>query len=234
MEVNNEKLAQGNLLGKNLAKKAGYKRTKYWQFLKDNCFTTINPDIKPYLDDILYAKELATTLCPQYHHLIWKETKPLRHLTDDEKLSIGYEAIWKALHQYTNPKTNITQWIMFSIRMYSKKNTRKQNNEVFITDYIKMSTQDQKQPKPDIPHTEETVLNDWIRKANLNQEHQTILHFYLTRAASKAWIQDYLKDFYTRTGQTRHPKGITAKIIEIKRKLATILKKEGIDLPIAV
>lgn len=234
MDIDLNRLAKGNLLGKQLANTLGYKKTKYWQFLKDNCFTTINPDIKPYLNDILYAKELATTLCPQYNHLIYKETKPLKHLTDDEKLSIGYEAIWKCLHQYTNPKTNITQWLMFGIRMYSKKNTRKQNNEVFITDYIKMSTHDPKQNKPEIPHTEETVLNDWIKKANLTQEHQIILHFYLTKAASKGWIQDYLKDFYARTGQTRHPKGIVAKMIEIKRKLASVLRKEGFDLPIAV
>lgn len=234
MDIDLKRLANGNSKGKAIAKSLGYKKTKYWQFLKDHCFSNpTNQDVIVQLNDILYAKELAALLCPQFHKLIFKETKPLQHLTDPEKLSIGYEAIWKALHNYTNPNSSMFHWIMFAIRMYSKKNTREFPQERTIADEMKTYTPDPKQPKPDITHNEETVLNNWIKKANLTQENKIILHFYLTRAAYKGWINDYLKDFKARTGQTRHPKGIVAKMKEIKIKLAKVIRQEGYDLPLA-
>ena len=237
MEVNLEKLVAGNLLGKSIAKKLGYKKTKYWQFLQEHCMTNIHPEVLPHIDEILYAKNIAEYYCNQYYGLIFKETRKLRHLLPGERLSIGYEAIWKALHNYTDSKTSMTQWLMFGIRFYSKKNTKKITQERLVVEKVAEFLPDTKQPEAVsqlIASDENAILELWERKAGIRGENKIILHFYLTKAAYKGWINDYLADFKARTGETRHPKGIVAKMAEIKRRLAAALQREGFDLPIAV
>lgn len=237
MEVNLEKLAAGNKLGKSIAKRLGYKKTKYWQFLQDHCFTNVHPDVMPHLDEILYAKTVTEHYCNQYYGLIFKETRRLRHLLPEERLSIGHEAIWKALHNYTDAKTSMTQWLMFGLRMYSHKNIVKETKDRLIIEKVAEFLPDAKQPNPVlqlIDSDENSILDYWERKAGIRGENKIILHFYLTKAAYKGWINDYLADFNARTGEKRHPKYIVMKMAEIKRRLANFLKSEGVEIPIAI
>lgn len=237
MEVDLERLVHGNTLGRKIAAEMGYKKTKYWKFLSDNCFSKVNPAVAANIDDIIYAKKVAEYYFCQYKGLICRETKKLRFLSEEERFSIGYEAMWRSLHEYRDIKTNITEWLMFGLKIYvTKARYKRRDKDLSLTVKGKF-VDDKKQKMPldlVINRNEDVILSSWERKAGIRGEEKIIFDFYMTRASSNAWIQDYLKDLKERTGETRTKARIIQKMQIIKKKLAEAIKKEGVDLPVAL
>jgi len=262
MEINLIELAECNKIGKEWARLAGYKPTKYFNFISDlktniekikECLGERFEEFVAVKDIILSPEKYQDYLCNKHEKGVyfWANKYKSNHVSLEERISYGYEGIWRAIFNYTRPECSLDHFVFYNIRTYvrvsinheiqkftaikramfgtairiespSNSKTRKSLSATLADPNAK--TSDEIAQINELPQESE-LLDSWLKKANItDEENIRILNFYIRRDEfpNNGWVDKYLEDLNHRKGISRAKSGIKARLKQVKEILATV------------
>jgi hypothetical protein len=256
MDINLNELAECNKLGKKWAKLAGYKPTKYFSFISDLMVNldVLQEKLRDKFADLLAAKDTILLPAKYQNFLCSKHEKAVKfwaikfksnYVSMDERISYGYEGIWRAIFAYTKPECSLESYIFHNVRMHIRASITHEINKykatkrsIFNTAVRLESAKDKDNPlnfadprvvNPSVlaeskeSKSEEIILDEWLDRANItDEENRRIVHFYIRREefVNNGWVDKYLEDLNARKGITRSKPGIRQRLDRVKEILA--------------
>jgi hypothetical protein len=202
------------------------------------------------LDKILYAQNFVNYYCEKYRKMVYKVCNKFKskYVRLDERESYGFEGVWKALFTYRMIDGKFNLWIYVGIKQsvqgcimheiqrrktkkgqqfhYCKRLFKYRGGEEIELQIVDKRIDDPAKIAAD-KEADHSVVNCWLQRADVKGEYKIIWDFYITGDVdSKSWIDRYLEDLKSRTGEAITKAGVHEKVRRIKSRLLEVIKED--------